>query len=172
MTARHKNIALIVGFLALLIVGYRISLSKTLDTKNRVQKLEREVSHLSKLNGQSSKVIAHNVYLDSVLSVNKIKNNSVQNTLLEILNTASQNSSFEITEFNQPHRYQDEQTTILSYSFSLRGSYKAIEQIIFELEQNHNLGEITHLSFEKKRDYRRGRDYLECFVVLEGVGLE
>ena len=171
MTQRTKNIILIIGFVLLLIVSYLFAISETLDTRSQVIELEKEATNFSQLNSRSLSLKRQEKFLDSILVVNKIKNTSVQNNLLDLLNEESAKNGFSISSFNEPHVFKDDLSSITSYSFSLQGDFNDLSAVIYQLEQEYNLGRIVHVNFEKKRYYRRNKDYLECFVVLEGLDL-
>ena len=105
--------------------------------------------------------------LDDILEQNNIKNISVQNNLLAFLNTESQNSNFVISRFNEPHKFTEEDYSITSYQFSLQGDFYDILGVSYALEQKYNLGNIVHLRFSKKMDYRKRREFLHVDFILE-----
>lgn len=100
---------------------------------------------------------------------NNIKNTSVQNTLLDLLNERAINDGVQISSFLEPHKGFDNGVAETSFRFTLKGSYKAIEIILYKLEQEASIGNITHVKFSKKRDYRKGKNYLECDVILISI---
>ena len=169
MTPRTKNIILIIGFCLSMAIAYNLAFSKTIALNKRVNVLESKTESL-----EGSALVAVNLeqrelFVDSILSLKNMKGNSVQNNLLEFLNTKSETEGFTISDFNEPHTFSENGATTTSYQFSLEGSYDAIEQVLYNLEQEYNFGRIAHIHFEKKRDYRKGKDYLECFVIVESL---
>lgn len=169
MNPRTKNIILVIGFILSAAIAYNLAFSKTFALKERINKLEMKTKSLG-----NTAIIAANLeqreqFMDSILSLNNMKGNSVQNNLLEFLNSKSESGDFTISDFNEPHTFSQDGATITSYRFTLEGSYDGIEQVLYSLEQEYNFGQIAHVHFEKKKDYRRGRDYLECFVIMESL---
>mgnify|MGYP003635606860 CR=1 FL=1 len=169
MAPRTKNILLVLGFCLAIVIAYNLAFSKTATLKNRINILETRTNSL-----ENSVLIAANLeqrerFVDSILSLNNIKGNSVQNNLLEFLNIKSESGNFTISDFNEPHTFSDNGATTTSYQFTLEGNYIGIEQVLYSLEQEYNFGQIAHVHFENKKDYRKGRDYLECFVILESL---
>lgn len=167
MTPRTKNILLIIGFCLTMVIAYNLAFSKTAALKHRINILETRTNSL-----ESSTLMAVNLeqrerFVDSILSLNNMKGNSVQNNLLEFLNTKSGSGNFTISDFNEPHTFSENGATTTSYQFTLVGNYNGIEQVLYSLEQEYNFGRIAHVHFEKKRDYRKSKDYLECFVIVE-----
>lgn len=169
MNPRTKNILLITGFLLSLALAYNLAFSKTFALKKRINIMDEKTSSL-----EGSTLVPVNLeqrerFVDSILSFNKMKGNSVQNNLLELLNTKSESGNFTISDFKEPHTFSENGASTTSYQFTLAGNYDEIEQVIYSLEQEYNFGRIGHVHFEKKKDFRKGKDFLECFVILESL---
>lgn len=169
MNPRTKNIILVIGFILSVAIAYNLAFSKTFALRERINKLEMKTKSLG-----NTAIIAANLgqreqFVDSILSLNNMKGNSVQNNLLEFLNSKSESGVFTISDFSEPHTFSQDGATITSYRFTLEGSYDEIEQVLYSLEQEYNFGQIAHVHFEKKKDYRRVKDYLECFVIVESL---
>jgi hypothetical protein len=167
MKPKTKNILLVIGFLVALIIAYQFSISKTIAAKQKITLLEKENIGFKDLAGMMSGIKKKEKYLDSVLKENNLQGASIQSSLLEILNRKSSGSTFIISGFNEPHYYEDIDLNITSYEFVLQGDFIAIEKAIYGFENQYNFGKISHLAFEKKRDFRKRKDYLECKVILE-----
>lgn len=167
MQQKTKNILLVLGFIVMLFLAFKLGISKTLELKREVVLLESEVTTSSTIKTSLDAINQKERMLDSILVKNNIKNISVQNNLLAFLNTESQNSIITISSFREPHTFTEEDYSITSYQFSLKGDFYNILDIAYALEQNYNLGNIVHLSFNKKMDYRKRREFLEVDFLLE-----
>lgn len=114
-----------------------------------------------------------NVYLkywDSIISNSRNESTSLQNNLLNILNKYSQEHSFKIITFKEPHLgVTPDSTHITSFQFTLEGKYKDLESVLYKLENEHSLGSLSHISFEKKKDYRLNNFFLQCSVIVQNV---
>lgn len=167
MKQKTKNTILIIGFIMLAIISYKLSISKTLDLRSEIKTLENK-AQLSKNSPQTlQNISARERFADSVLNSNKLKNSSIQSSLLNFLNNETSKEGLEIVNFLEPHKPLDTISKKQSFQFSLRGSYQDIEKVIYKLENNYVLGFISHLYFEKKYDYKRNKSYLECNIILE-----
>lgn len=169
MTQKNKNILLIIGFLLVLVLSYRMAFSRTLSAHREVNALEEETVTFENLAGMSATLNAREKFADSVLRKNNIRNSSIQNNLLELLNQESEEKHFTITEFNEPHEFTENGATITSYRFTLRGEFNVMQDVLYTLEQQYNFGKVSHVNFHKKRDYRKRKDYLLCTVIMESV---
>ena len=167
MTQKNKNILLIVGFILSLFISYKLAISKTIETKVSLAILEKQTITFDNIARLSANLKQREKFADSILIKNNIKNTSIQNNLLEFLNNEHEDDLFTITNFKEPHHSVKENVISTFYQFTLKGDFKTLLEVIFKLEQQYNFGKISHVSFEKKRNYRKRKDYLECFIVVE-----
>jgi len=167
MTPRNKNIFLLVGFLIMVLISYQLSISRTISLKKDINLLKEQNINSDNLARLSANLGQREKFADSVLKKNNIKGVSIQNNLLELLNSEALKGDFIITQFTEPHHIIENEVAITSYQFGLKGSFRSIENVLYQLEQEYNFGQVSHVRFEKKRDYRRGKDYLECSVIVE-----
>jgi len=56
---------------------------------------------------------------------------------------------------------------IKTYEFVLEGDYNSINQLIYKLEQQTKFGEVISLHFEKKKNFRTGKHYLQARILLK-----
>jgi len=169
MKQRHKNIVLIVGFVLILMLGYRMTIAKTLVLKAEVTQLQTEAKALTNLDQRTSNLEQKERYLDSILAQKNLTNNSLQNNLLSFLTKESDKSGFSISEFKEPHVIVKDNLTQTSYQFTLKGTYKHLEKVLYQLEQRESFGRLVHIDFKKERDHRKGRDFLEVAVIVRTV---
>lgn len=169
MNQSIKNILLVVGFFLVLLAAYQFSFSRTIEIKNKLTDLEIQVKQASASVRNIAILEEKEKNLDSLISNNKIGYTSPQNRLLQALNDYSQKSYFKIISFKEPHvtTLHGDQNKISSFQFVLEGEYKALEQLLFLLETEHNFGSLSHLSFEIKKDYRLNKNFLQCSVLIQ-----
>lgn len=167
MPQKTKNRLLIAGFIAMLFIAYKLGVAKTVALKKELTQLEADVEASNAIAGSLQTLQQREQQADALLKKNNLQNISVQNNLLNILTNASQSRDFTISNFEQPHLYTQDGFTKTSYQFSLKGDFQGILKTIYGLEQNYSLGNIAHLHFEKKLNYRTRKPYLETDVIVE-----
>ena len=72
MTARHKNIALIIGFILLFFLAYVFSFSKTLEARKQLKAAKQEALLLENSSTNLGRLIQKDKYLDSILASKRI----------------------------------------------------------------------------------------------------
>jgi len=170
MTNKTKNIVLISGFVIVLIACYKFAILKTLEAKYEYKSLIQEEELFKNTPKQLSILKQKQKYYDSILVSNKLEGNSLQNSLLKVITGFAESENLEIVSFLEPHITSQNNLTIKTYEFVLEGNYSAIIKLIHQLEQRTKFGEIINLHFEKKKNYRTGRNYLQARVLLRSFG--
>ena len=170
MRQPNKNILLSVSFVLILVIAYLFSFSNTLETKEELEELKQQIKQTSALSYNKASLHQKEAYLDSVISHTKTGKGSLQNNLLNTLNKYSEDLDYKIIDFKEPHLYTSQDSRkITSLEFTLEGRYKSLEQILYKLEKEYIYGSVSHLSFEKKKDYRTNRKYLQAVVLIRNL---
>lgn len=160
MTDKQKNIALIVGFLILLLISYQFAIKNTFVLKKRANALQQEKELLSNASQRIFNLQQENKYLDSILAKKEISiENSFQQSLLQKLNTIQKSKSIAIISFQEPHSIEQNNTVIKTYSFEIKGNFNALLKLLNTLE-TQQLGQLISIDFEKKKNYRRNKEEL------------
>jgi len=167
MTKKQKNILLIVGFLLALIICYKLAISKTIYQKNLCNNLKQEALLLNNAPKKRSILNQKEVYFDSILNKYQLDGSSIQNNLLKTINTFADNKGLKVISFLEPHIFVQNDLTIKTYEIVLQGDYNSIINLIHELEQQSKMGEIINLHFEKKKNFKNGKHYLQTRVLLK-----
>lgn len=170
MNSKKKNILLLLAFLVLLWVTYHFSISNTVEAKNKYNSLTEQKDLVSNISEQMHYLNQQNVYLDSILSKNKITTeSSFQNNLLSILNSFATQNRLNIISFNEPHTFNRNDAVLKTYSFTVKGNFNKILQLIHTLENYGNYGKPVSVFFDKKKNYKTNRKYLECTIFLQRI---
>lgn len=170
MTARNKNIILVIGFFITLFVCYQLAISKTVDLIDETNSLEIENMMFKNTPKELSILKQKQKYYDSIFNKYQLNGSSIQNNLLKTINTIAEQRNIKVISFLEPHIELKNDLTIKTYQFTLEGDYNNIIQLIYQLEQKSKFGEIINLHFEKKKNYRTGKSFLEASILLKSFG--
>ncbi|PQV47442.1 hypothetical protein CLV33_107231 [Jejuia pallidilutea] len=170
MTNKTKNIVLVVGFLLVLLLCYQLAISKTVALKKEYNTLKQEEILFENAPKQLSLLKQKRMYYDSLLTKYKINGSSLQNSLLQTINSFADSSNIKVIGFLEPHIIQMNDLKVKSYQFTLEGEYNSIIQLIYKLEQETKFGEISNLHFIKKKNFRTGKYFLQAHVLLKSFG--
>jgi len=170
MSKKQKNIALIICFVLILFICYKLAINKTIHQKQQLNKLSKELLLFKNAPKQLSLLKQKEVYYDSLLTKYQLDGSSIQNNLLKVINTFSNDNNLKVVSFLEPHTITKNDLIVKTYEFVVEGNYNDINQLIFQLEQKTKFGEIINLHFEKKKNFRTGRFYLQAKVLLKSFG--
>lgn len=166
---KNKNIILLLFLFLALLLCYKLAISNTLALRKEYLSLKKE-EHLSEdIPQQLALLSKKEVYLDSVLQKLDMNNTAMENNLLRVINKEAAKNGIKVIDFNAPHTSDKNNSHVMTYIFTLEGSYASILKVIYDLETKRNLGSVAHLGLEKKKDYRTKRTYLQTKVFLEQI---
>ncbi|MFL1012605.1 hypothetical protein [Flavisericum labens] len=170
MTIKQKNIALGIGFIIALITCYQLAILKTIVVKQEYNALKKQETLFENTPRQISLLKQKQKYYDSLLTKYQINGSSLQNNLLKTINTVADSSNIKVVSFLEPHVILQNDLKINTHQFTLEGDFNAILKLIHKLEQHTKFGEITNLHFEKKKNFRTGKHYLQASLLLKSFG--
>jgi hypothetical protein len=163
---KNKNMLLLLLFLLALLLCYKLAIFNTLAFRKEYLSLKKEEQLFKNIPQQLALLTKKEMYLDSVLKKWDMNNSTMENNLLRVVNKQAAQNNIKVIDFNAPHISSE---SVLTYIFTLEGSYVSLVKIIHDLENKRNFGSISHLSLEKKRHYRSKKNYLQALVFLEQI---
>ncbi|MBZ9731347.1 hypothetical protein LB467_16785 [Salegentibacter sp. JZCK2] len=171
MKQKTKNNLLVGGFVLVLVISYQYSFSRTLKVKMDLEDVEQQIEQTAATIKDSKGLRLKEIYFDSIIKANRAESHSLQNNLLEVLNRHSGEYDYKIIDFKEPHvqDLDDKQGVITSFRFILEGEYKNIEKILYKLENDHSFGSVSHIGFEKKKDYKLNKIFLQCSILVQYI---
>ena len=170
MTNKTKIILLLLGFLLTLTLCYQLAFSKTIALKTSYNTLKNQEVLFENTPKQLSLLKQKQRFYDSLLTKYQLHGSSVQNNLLKTINSLANSTNLKVIQFLEPHIITKNELIINTYQFTLEGNYNAILQLIHKLEQETKFGEIINLHFEKKKNFRTGKYYLQAHLLLKNFG--
>lgn len=167
MKLDKRNKLLFAGIGILLFVSYQFAINKTLVLRKESKRLNSEVEKFKDIPHKLSLLNQKNAHYDSILGKMDLVDTSIQNNLLRTITQEGVKTNTQVMEFKQPHLYQVGDNSLYTYSFNLSGNYKNILRVVHMVEQKGNFGEIVHLDFQKKKNYKTNKYSLGATVFVQ-----
>lgn len=164
-----RNKLLFLGIIALLLASYYLAINKTLLLRNESQRLGDQVEQFKDIPNKLALLSQKDVYYDSILGKMDLVDTSIQNNLLRTINQEATKNNIKVMDFNQPHLYEMGENSLHTYSFNLNGNYTDILKVIHTIEQKGNFGEIVHIDFQKKKNYKSNKYNLGATIFVQQV---
>jgi hypothetical protein len=168
MKLNKKNKILVFSFIVVLYLCYYFAIVKTIHYYREYLSIKETINLFDSNPNLLNQLLQKEKQLSNYLSKYNLSE-SYQNDLLKQLNLYSIQYNQKIIDFKEPHNFQDKETTISSYSFSLQGSFNGALMLINKIENNPALGNVKHISFVKKRNYKSNTDELFTEVILQKI---
>lgn len=168
MNLKQKNRLLLGGFLLLFWICYKIPVAQTITAKKETEKLQNEHQLFSNIPQKIQGLTKETIYLDSILANYQFSvEKSFQSNLLQTITSFSKLNNLTVVSFEEPHIITKNKTTINTFEFSVRGNYNNSLRLIHELEQTKKLGKILLVNFEREKNYRTNKQFLETRILLQ-----
>ncbi|WP_281232426.1 general secretion pathway protein [Flavobacterium gelatinilyticum] len=168
MKLNKRNKLLIVGFCIVLYICYSFAISNTIHYYREYKKKQEEIAADSDMPRMMAQLSQKEKQLDQILSNYDVNiSESFQNDLLKQLTSYSESYHLKIVDFKEPHIISQKGFTTTSYTFSLEGSFNGCLALLNKVENNPMLGNIKHLNFIKKRNYKTNADQLFVEVIMQ-----
>jgi len=168
MKLNQKNKLLLLGFVIALYICYSFAISNTIKYFKEYQSKNELITENTATPKLAFQLHQKENQLDNLLSQYNISTSeSFQNDLLKQLNSFCNIHHLKIIDFKEPHIITDKSFVSSSYIFSLEGSYNGCLSLLNKIENNPNLGNIKHLNFIKKKNFKTNTDELFVEVILQ-----
>lgn len=161
---------LIIGFILSLLICYKLAIYKTVIQSQQYDRLKEQQILFKNAPQKLSLLKKKEVYYDSILNQYELNGSSIQNNLLKTINAFALSNNLKVVSFLEPHILIIDDLTIKTYEFVIEGGFNDINDLIYQLEQKTKFGEVINLHFEKKKNYRTGKSYLEAKILLKSFG--
>jgi hypothetical protein len=168
MKLNKKNKILLLGFMVALYLCYTFSISKTIFYYKEYQAKKELLATVDISADLFHQLKQKEKKIDQLLSKYNVSyDDSFQNNLLKRLSIYATSNNVKIIDFKEPHLTTKNNILTSSYQFSLQGSFKCLISIINKIENNPNLGQVKHLNFIKKRNFKTNTDDLFLDIILQ-----
>ena len=169
MKLNNKNKLLILTSIILILIAYKVAISKTVFYYKSYNSVSQQLINSEKERKTLGFLYAKNKKLDAILKNNYSdkKSSNHQNYLLKIISNLCENHKVKITNFEEPEILKAEKGKITHYKFSVEGNFNTVLLFLNELENKPFVGKIKHFSTEKKMDYKKNSVDIISTIVLE-----
>lgn len=166
----NKSIAIkIAGFFVCLYLVWHFSIKQTFELKNEINHIEKTMINSKSLINKKVLLQQKNKYFDSILNKFNIKGKSIQNNLLNFINNYCSVTNLKIISFKEPHNYSESNISYNTYRFIVQGGFNEILQLVNRIEQTKKFGSVIHLNFQKKKNYKTGKYFLNADILLQRI---
>jgi hypothetical protein len=169
MNSRTKLYLLALGLFSVIGLCYLLAFSKTINLRNEYRKLSKEVSYYNHTSNEIYQLNAKRSFYDSILDNMNLNHTTLENNLLRVLNQESQIHNLKVIDFNEPHKFSEENSLLNTHIFTVQGNFNDILNVIYKLELQGNFGSIIHLKYSKKKDYKLNKDFLTATIFIQNL---
>ena len=94
---------------------------------------------------------------------------SKHDDLLEQLSHAAEQYQLVIVDFPAAEMYKEQQYWIESNTILVKGAYKDILQLVFDIEQTYKIGRVVSVVFAVERDRKAKKEFLTAQIIVQNI---
>lgn len=163
---KKKNIALIIAIPVIIILGYFLSFSKTIELSNENDKL---IGYESQKDNLPLKIASVNRNIQKLDSLILLTEESYQARLLSTLAEYCDQFGTALIEVKDVEFAQYEKLPYETYSLKIEGKYVGLVKTLQAMENNFGLGKIQSVNYQKEINRKTKRITLTLQLYLTRV---
>ena len=171
LTYKQKKIGILVLFVFVLVVGYQRVVSHSVIEINRYIK-NKEIKKNEGEIRQSILNIQNDIYsLDAYLGDDNFKEHLIQQEILEFITSKTEGNKIAVTAIKPVHSYSISSYSIISNSYTLKGSYNSLINLIYQVENSFVKSKLNSVRFFKKKNYKLNKQELFAELLFQNFKL-
>ncbi len=169
MDYKKKNWALLVAFIIAMVGIYFFTISKTIESKKRLSKLQQEKHEIQTISNRVLNLKKQAIYIDSILSKENISiTNSFQQILLKKINTFKTTNAIDIVGVEHSIQVKDNGIKVRLYPLTVKGNFNDLLAFLNYMERQ-GLAEIKNYTFLKKKNYSTRKAHVVLKLYLKKI---
>lgn len=169
LTYKKKNLLLLVSSVIVMFLVYSLAIKKTIAEYSRFlgnkEKLERAVNAPAMATQLEKELIR----MDTKIGNHNAKNINIDDALLSLLTDYCQSHHAVLREFPETTHTEDGDLEIETNQFMIGGNFSTLINLVYLLEQKYNLGKITSVNYQLKKDFKTKEMQLTATIFLQNI---
>lgn len=164
LTYKTKFIAVIVGFILVVLACYKKTYKHMFAAKKELNTVEQKL-----VNTDDSYSIVSNLkyditQLDNLIGGQTKNPQFVQQDILDFISKT--NYKVDIVSIEDMHIYEGEEFNVFTNQIEVEGSYEALVKLLHQIETYFKNSRVTNTSFYSRKNYKTKRKQLFLKIIL------
>lgn len=164
MSYKQRNLLLLGASGLLLIFVITVSCRPTLQARQKHRLMQQQISRAATASQQMQQLETQMAELKA-FSIAPYK----RELLLESVTSFCREKGLMVTAFPQAERLKQGEATVVTHQIEVQGSYEAMVQLVYLLEQEDRLGAVSSLRFFKYKDRKARKQRLRANITLRNL---
>jgi hypothetical protein len=169
LTYRHKLIGAALGFVLLLVIGWKVTISETIDLSTRCESLRSELGRTQNAPEQLALKTLQLEHLEKLIGKNDLHPDMVQQSILDAIDGFGEKSGPNIYEVLPIHSASDEEFEVITHMVTVDGKFNELAALGFELENRFSEARLVSIKYIKEKDRRSKRNRLLATYYLQNI---
>ena len=169
MTYKKKNQLLIVAGTLLVFLIYNFALKKTILAHSDCATAEEQILIAKNAPAMALQLEKELLQMDAKIGTDSVKTKNSGQELLGLITNYCQNNDAVLREFPEKTITEQEQLTIETNLFIVEGSFSALINLVYILEQKSKVGKVSSVHYQLKKDLKSKEMVLTATIYLQNV---
>lgn len=166
LSYNHKCTGLFISFLLLLLLGYKLSFSKTFESRLDIKKKEEKISWLKEKEKDIPVLKAKMALIEEAYSSSDSL--SIRDKLTAFISDYAENNNCVVTEIPEHSSFARDNLKVQTNTFTIKGRFKDLLNLQFEVERKFKLlARIMSAHFFTVGDFQSKRKNLYLTITTQ-----
>ncbi len=170
LTYKGRVILLLIGIVISLPVIYNLSLRKTFELKAKCREAEEKLEVIQTAPEEIVRIRKELNRIDNL--VGKKEGKDGQEVLIEQVSDFCQKRKITFREYPGIHEYQKENYNLMTNVIKVKGAFKDLVELLYDLEKNYKLGKVTSVKYQLQRNYKTKKKELIGIYYIQNIRID
>lgn len=169
LTYQRRFLLLISGLLALLIIAYSLSFSRTFEQLALHRELRLQIDQVQHVEQDLAKLKAMSSQLSSQMREGQMTPGDFNHELLHTVGHFCEEKGLLLADFAEPTIGMDKGYEVETGILTIGGDYKKLLQLVSLLQHDFKIGRVVSVDFVKEKNYRKNVEELFVKIYVQKI---
>jgi hypothetical protein len=165
LTYKKKFLAVILGFIILLLAAYKKTIRQTLAAKQELSLVQEQLANTNQSHNVLFSLQDQVKGLDNIIGGNNLKPELVQPSILNFITKKGQDVN--VVSIEDVHTFLDTEFKIYSNQITVEGSYNKLIELLYTIEKEYKASRIVSTNLYSKKNYQTKTTKLYLKIILQ-----
>lgn len=150
-------------------VAYRFAVSKTIRTHVELNDIKERADLLNTVDAQIALLTKKTKEQNKILGNDYSTDITFSERLLEYITKYAKKHNLKLIEFPEVHRAEHSGMLFETYSTTVEGGYKEILELIYNIETNSTLGNISSVEYFTEKNIKNKQIELHAKIYMQKI---
>ncbi len=165
LTYKQKCIAVLIGFVLLLLAAYKKTIKRVVAAKIQLNHVEQQLLNTDNSINELYRLQDEVKVLDNVIGGNSLNPELVQQSILNFI--TNKGVAANIVKIEDVHTFSDKDFKVYTNQIEVEGAFSTLVELLYDIEKEFKASRIASSSLYSKKKYRTNKTKLYLKLMLQ-----